>query len=242
MKNQYFGDINDYRKYGLLRLLTGMGRISTTVCWMLTPDDGRGDGGRVQYLDAPNHWRHYDETLFDFLQQSLHSAAPRTVDLIETSEVLPGCRVFSKVLADDAIMRAAYFDELAAFAAGSDLVFFDPDNGLEVKSKRYGRRQASKYVYMKEVEHTFTAGHSVLVFQFYPREPHQAFTDRKGAELSELVGIAQVYAFVTSNVVFFLLSQPHHERTFAETSRKVSAAWGRQIRVQRHRVGQRAAP
>jgi len=25
MKNQYFGDINDYLKYGLLRLLTG--------CW-----------------------------------------------------------------------------------------------------------------------------------------------------------------------------------------------------------------
>jgi hypothetical protein len=25
MKNQYFGDVNDYRKYGLLRLLTGPG-------------------------------------------------------------------------------------------------------------------------------------------------------------------------------------------------------------------------
>jgi len=33
MKNQYFGDINDYRKYGLLRTLTG-GQIKTAVCWM----------------------------------------------------------------------------------------------------------------------------------------------------------------------------------------------------------------
>lgn len=39
MKNQYFGDINDYRKYGLIRLLTGAGKLKTTVCWMLTPDD-----------------------------------------------------------------------------------------------------------------------------------------------------------------------------------------------------------
>jgi hypothetical protein len=40
MKNQYFGDINDYRKYGLLRMLhsTGDGRL--LVAWMLTPDDG----------------------------------------------------------------------------------------------------------------------------------------------------------------------------------------------------------
>jgi hypothetical protein len=44
MKNQYFGDVNDYRKYGLLRSLTAGGRITTTVCWMLTPDDGRPDG------------------------------------------------------------------------------------------------------------------------------------------------------------------------------------------------------
>jgi len=39
MKNQYFGDINDYRKYGLLRLLTDGGDIRTAVCWMLTPGD-----------------------------------------------------------------------------------------------------------------------------------------------------------------------------------------------------------
>ena len=35
MKNQYFGDINDYRKYGLLRILTNGGEVDTAVCWML---------------------------------------------------------------------------------------------------------------------------------------------------------------------------------------------------------------
>ena len=39
MKNQYFGDINDYRKYGLIRLLTGAGQLKTAVCWMLAPGD-----------------------------------------------------------------------------------------------------------------------------------------------------------------------------------------------------------
>ena len=33
MKDQYFGDINDYRKYGLLR------PIIASSGWMLTPDD-----------------------------------------------------------------------------------------------------------------------------------------------------------------------------------------------------------
>jgi len=31
MKNQYFGDVQDYRKYGLLRQLTAMGQMSLGV-------------------------------------------------------------------------------------------------------------------------------------------------------------------------------------------------------------------
>jgi hypothetical protein len=45
MKNQYFGDINDYRKYGLLRMLQSSGGGRLLVAWMLTPDDGSRDGG-----------------------------------------------------------------------------------------------------------------------------------------------------------------------------------------------------
>jgi hypothetical protein len=60
MKNQYFGDVNDYRKYGLIRLLTGRGEISTAVCWMLTPDDDRTDGKFTDYLGSPEKWRRSD--------------------------------------------------------------------------------------------------------------------------------------------------------------------------------------
>lgn len=38
VKNQYFSDINDYRKYGLLRLLTSGGKLKTAVCWILMPE------------------------------------------------------------------------------------------------------------------------------------------------------------------------------------------------------------
>ena len=45
MKNQHFGDISDYRKYGLLRALQSSGDGRLLVAWMLTPDDGSRDGG-----------------------------------------------------------------------------------------------------------------------------------------------------------------------------------------------------
>jgi hypothetical protein len=59
MKNQCFGDINDYRKYGLLRCLSGQGAMHTADCWMLTAGDGSGDGGHTRYLCSPSKWRAY---------------------------------------------------------------------------------------------------------------------------------------------------------------------------------------
>ena len=40
MKDQYFGDISDYRKYGILRALRSKVQGTLLVAWMLTPDDG----------------------------------------------------------------------------------------------------------------------------------------------------------------------------------------------------------
>jgi hypothetical protein len=49
MKNQYFGDRNDYFKFDLLAFLCdslpGVQRL--TVLWLLTQDDGSGDGRKV---------------------------------------------------------------------------------------------------------------------------------------------------------------------------------------------------
>jgi len=53
MKNQFVGDINDYYKYGLLRILSCLGKKEIGVCWMLTPD-------RTEYLEDPRKWRDFD--------------------------------------------------------------------------------------------------------------------------------------------------------------------------------------
>ena len=45
MKNQYFGDVNDFRKYGLLRTIQRASSVAIGVCWFLTADDGGTGGG-----------------------------------------------------------------------------------------------------------------------------------------------------------------------------------------------------
>jgi hypothetical protein len=82
MKNQYFGDVNDYQKYGLLRLLANDGQFKIGVCWMLTTDDGRSDGNFTAFLSKPQAWHKYDPPLFDLLHKWVISDRSRNVTCV----------------------------------------------------------------------------------------------------------------------------------------------------------------
>jgi hypothetical protein len=90
MKNQYFRDINDYRKYGLLRILQSKGNGRLLIAWMLPPDDGSRDGGFRSYLHDPGTWMCYDPQLFTDLAGLLRPVSIPEVALIERSALLPG--------------------------------------------------------------------------------------------------------------------------------------------------------
>ena len=151
MKNQYFGDINDYRKYGLLRMLQTTGDDKLLVAWMLTPDDGSPDGGFRKYLQHPGTWMRYDPQLFTGLAGLLRAPSIPEVSLIERSTLLPRMAYYSVVVPDAAKERDAWQQGLLGAAHDADLVFIDPDNGIEVPSKPVGRKGSSKYVTWGEI-------------------------------------------------------------------------------------------
>jgi len=100
VKDQYFGDISDYRKYGLLRVLTDKGRIRTAVCWMLTKNDDRpSDGGKIGYLNTPAMSRH-DPDLFKILKQGIQE---RKVAYAKVSGILDNA-VYFKVEGNQVIV------------------------------------------------------------------------------------------------------------------------------------------
>jgi hypothetical protein len=231
MKNQYFGDINDYRKYGLLRVLSGDGKISSGVCWMLTPSDGRTDGQFLRYLDQRDRWRGYDSDLFEHLYRCVRVDNQRDVRWVEDSDVLPNARFFSRMLSDDARARRDYFSGMLESFRDIDLIFFDPDNGFEVPSKPMGRRGSSKYLYWGEMYNAYRSGHSVLIYQHFVRENRESFIQRIAARICAETNAALIYSFRTSNVVFFLASQAQHADHFTRQSERIPGIWGQQILV-----------
>jgi hypothetical protein len=79
MKNQYFGDINDIKKYSVLQGLAGT-YLTLSVCMMLTKGDGGPDGKKTNYLDSPDKWRHRNPELFDTFYEFVKVRQNRKLD------------------------------------------------------------------------------------------------------------------------------------------------------------------
>lgn len=229
MKDQYFGDINDYRKYGLLRAFQATAEGRLLVAWMLTPDDGRGEGGLRGYLSDPQRWRHHDPDLYDGLASLLRSAPAPRVSLIEASGLLPNTTYYSEVVPDQRRERDTWRQGLFAAARAADLVFLDPDNGIEVASRPVGRKDSSKYVAWIEVEGLFASGCSLLIYQQFRRERRGPFARKLASELKDRTGAYLVEAFRTPRVLFLLAAQGRHVPRLRPAFGMLSRRWGGQI-------------
>lgn len=225
MKDQYFGDVNDFRKYGSLRALALPDRLRLGVCWMLTEPDDRTDGNSLAYLGEPMKHRRSDPELFDWLKEVVDGEQDRRTARIEESTLL-GCAAFqSTILTDRESERRRYFSECVTRFAGCDLVFFDPDTGLEVRSISRGSKASCKYLYWDEVCNTFAAGSSVLIYQHFIRENRAGYVTRMTDELRERTRAATVFSFRTPHVLFLLASQKRHADAFRKRLVVIRSAW-----------------
>ncbi|MBU1022691.1 hypothetical protein KKB99_00295 [bacterium] len=229
MKHKYFGDINDYRKYGLLRILSNYGKLKSSICWMLTPDDGSNDRRHLDYLKQPEKWRAFDPVLFDFLHENIEIKKIKDVNVLQRAGIVPAAHYYSSHLPDDATGRKAYFSDYMRYSENMDLIFFDPDNGIEVKSINYGSKDSSKYIYWSELVDAYAKGSSLLTYQHFPRITRSKFIEEKVNDLVEKTGADCVFSFRTPNVLFLLASQKRHRESFIHSSEIIKKVWGDQI-------------
>lgn len=224
MKHQYVGDINDYRKYALLRALSADGQNRIGMCWMLTPDDDGADGGKLAYLQQPERFRHFDPELFDILAHAASEPDRRRLQTIEDSGAVPGALHCNELLPDDMSGRATFMERCASQLGDTELVFFDPDNGLEVSLPK-GRKNSSKYLYLDEVAAFYEAGKSLLIYQHFPRVERSTFVAQRTEQLRVVASGCAVCAFTTAHVVFFLLVHPESPARLAIAAIESCTRW-----------------
>ena len=218
-----------------MRHLGGNGELGIAICWALTEADGRSDGKKIQYLDRPNEWRKYDEVVYDHLRHHVIERGVRHVNSLREPELIFNCRYFDQVISDDLYLRAKYFETFFKRAKGANLVFFDPDNGLGVKSVPKGKKRSSKYIYWDELETTYRSGHSILLYQHFPRKERTSFVHGLVQKFKTLKGLPCVISYCTPYVAFLLLPQPRNENYFLNKTRFISENWGELIKIKEHK-------
>ena len=130
--------------------------------------DTRNDGRRISYLRQQKDFRSYDPDLFDVLYNAVIKKNSRTIQLIQKHRFIPHARYLKGLVSDNMNHRQKYFERLSRIAQSSDLIFFDPDNSLEVKSKPKGKKDSFKYLYWDEVVKMCKLGYSLLIYQHFP--------------------------------------------------------------------------
>lgn len=184
MQDRYVGDVGDYGKYALLRHLCGTDYLSDVrlgIVWCYFPNESHNDDGRhIGYLQRSDY-RDLDPGLFRHLKRVVEGG-DRNIDAIQNGGLLPNGTVFvgnpaawfdseGQHLAPE--LREAKRDSWVAHSLNAtsscDLVFFDPDNGIESKSVTKRDPKAGKYVFWDEISQFWNRGQSLLIYHHLNR-------------------------------------------------------------------------
>ncbi|MHB1356940.1 MAG: hypothetical protein ACYCZF_13310 [Anaerolineae bacterium] len=229
MKNAYYGDVNDYLKYGLLRCLANEGSLSIGVFWMLTEGGSGNDGKFTRYLDKPKKWKSFDELLFNRLYDDVRVKNHRSVSQVKSGGLIPNGSFYDTVVPAETEQRNIYFTQGLNTLSKSDVIFFDPDNGTEVPSVRYGTAASIRYIYWSELATAYKAGHSLLVYQHYPREKRNKFHQRISDDAQNRLSPGAIYVLNTAHMAYFLFARPEHRSQVDRAISLVKSQWKQEI-------------
>lgn len=210
MKNQYFGDINDFRKYIILSAISQQTGFPICFVWMLTPNDGSPDGEKREYLDFSAQWRPLNRAMFDFLEK--HNVPPdqRSVAVMQQAPGFRDATFVNAMLSRNPLEQAAYFAQVRDVAGPKDVLFFDPDNGSEAPSVPRCHRKSNKHLYWQDLCPLYAAGHSVIIYQHFPHITHNTFTRQTMQALETRLKPSTAFSIRTTHVLFLVAAQPAH--------------------------------
>jgi len=236
------GDVGDFGKYGLLRALcaeelTQGSRtydLTLGVVWYLVPDEeGTGDGGHLWWLrqDVPTIRRFMpcDPELYHILLRMVLRDGDRSVRAVRERGVLPEGTVFYEERLSFAGMpgigraaverrlehRKAWAWDALATTRGCDLVFADPDNGLEPRAGMPRQRLTGpKYAYFDELAPYLDRGQSLVVYHHLHRSlVHERQVRDRLSQVEERLGpaFALRYRPGSGQVLFVVPADAHRD-------------------------------
>jgi|SRR5271165_359937 len=184
MQDRYVGDVGDFAKYGLLRRLAGKAgeeKLRLGVVWCLFPNETHNkDGRHVSYLRKPE-FEALDDPLLGPLR-NIVASGQRCISAVSGSGLFPDGTVFYDDTAAAPLLsrneriqrRKEWLDCSFRMTKKCDLVFFDPDNGMEIASVPKHYPNAGKFIYWDELMPFWRRGQTLLIYHHLNRTKRAA--------------------------------------------------------------------
>lgn len=239
MKDQYFGDIGDYGKYGLLKFLA-QHDVKIAVNWYLTENDKNkpGHGGLIDYLKEKNEQRYlkYDPDLFCTLKEMvLPEPENRNVKLFELKNAIPDAIYYHKELnlrdlktvAERKVHRNEWHENALDTCKDAELVFLDPDNGLMEKPKY--TKTAEKYIFPCEVAAYYKRGQNVVYYCHKGRrkpDPWESYKQYMMHCLPDAAFMGLTFHRGTQRSYIFICHPEHAEQYRSLLNAFLKTKWG----------------
>lgn len=239
MQNRYTGDIGDFGKLGLLRILQSAG-LTMGVNWYLTPDETHNSDGRhVRYLE---NWEfsECDQLLWTELR-SIVNTEKREVQALQNDRILKALYfseplvLSGKAKTERRSIRKDWHKKALDKLVGTDIVFVDPDNGLVVPSA-VGTVKENKYVLADEIADYYSQNSSVVYYQHKARKKDAFYIDQqdqllKRTELNGATGIAMKFKTTSQRYFFFVIQPRHRELIEDAVNGMLATTWSRHFSV-----------
>ena len=195
MQDKYVGDVGDFGKYGLLNEICkkSKGGLRLGINWFYVDVEGggeqRGDGRYISYLSDGNKDSKRYAACFPELYEKLKDIVDgrrRHIKEIEKGLILPKETIFySTPLPCPSVNRSKkeeerknWFKESLSQLESADIIFLDPDNGIQTDTVRKTHKNAFKYVFKDEIKDYYGLGKSLIIYNHRDRKPKSAY-DRK---------------------------------------------------------------
>lgn len=176
MQDRFVGDIGDYCKLGLLRALTES-ELTLAINWYKTEPESikvseLKHGKFIDYLSI-EQYKKYDSQLFKKLKKlidknsrNINSINKSIVNAISYSDPVPKNHD-----------RQAWHTTALATLGGTDVVFLDPDIGIETRSKISKNSHPRQYVRWSEITDYYKPkqNQSLIIYQDFQRMEENDF-------------------------------------------------------------------
>jgi len=260
MQHRYIGDIGDFGKYGLLHALCaptdGNPTLSLGIIWYLTCPNQKeltkGDGKHRCYLDKPQEYQYYDQKLFDKLRSFKKDDPSRRISVIPSLGIFPSTTVYydsvlslSKLprighIARDTRLkhRRDWFQEAMKATCEADVVFLDPDNGLQINSVQPYHDNGPKYVSNKEFSTLLKCDDKSLVL--YQHRWHKGtLKDQYQQQFGKYCGNRHPFVFLYhggAQRLFIMFPSHRHQDILLERAEQFVRRWKGLFESQVYRI------